>query len=94
MTFQLWQASDTRVRQGLYFCRGGFPGLLPLQSPVPVVQSDSIAGNSVLECFIVVRCRSSWQNQVESREVIRPKELVWKSQPRTLLLLFFLIAKI
>ena len=59
VTLQLRQASDIRVQQRQRFCRDGFADLLPLQLSVLVVQSDSIASDSVPECFIPVLCRNS-----------------------------------
>lgn len=59
ITLQLWQASDTRIQQRQCFCRDGFADLLPLQLSVLVVQRDSMASNSVPECFIFVLCRNS-----------------------------------
>lgn len=59
ITLQLQQASDVRGQQRRRFCRDGFADLLPLQVSVLVVQSDSIASNSVLERFILVLCGNS-----------------------------------
>lgn len=71
------------------FCRNGFSALLPLPVPALALQSDSTGSGSLLERFTLVLGRSSWQDQGENRAVIRPKELLWEFQPRTLFFLFY-----